>query len=91
LDETDEDRVKQVLAEPYESKEKPELEFDERELEREWLDIIERGEEDRAGIGNWSRIGVIHVGALTWSAIMAKSWSSSSSSSSNNCWARVFP
>jgi hypothetical protein len=81
LDEGDEEeRVEMVVSESYESKENPELELDERELHREWLEMIDKGEEHRAG--NWSRTGVIHVGA---SAIMAKSLSSSSSSSSNNC------
>ena len=69
--------------------EKPELELDERELEREWVEMVDNGETDRGGEGNLSRTGVSHVGAATSSAIMAKSWSSSSSSSSNNCCARV--
>lgn len=65
-----ESRVSKVSAE---LNEKAELELDERELEREWAEAAERGETDRAGgLGNLSRTGVIHVGAATSSAIMAK-------------------
>jgi len=56
-----------------EANEKPELELDERELEREWVEMVDNGETDRGGVGNLSRTGVIHVGAATSSAIMAKS------------------
>jgi hypothetical protein len=68
---------------------KPELELDERELQREWLEIVEIREGGR-GIGNWSMIGVSQVGARISSSIIAKSCSSSSLSASNNCWAIVF-
>lgn len=66
--------------------EKAELELDDLELEREWAEAVESGEMDRAGgLGNLSMMGVIQVGAETSSAIMAKIWSSSASSSSKSC------
>ena len=67
----------------------PELELDERELQREWLDVVETREGGR-GIGNWSMIGVSQVGARISSSIIAKSCSSSSLSASSSCWAIVF-
>ena len=77
----------------WEKMEKPELELDERELDRECretAEMAEIGEEfwDRAGVGMLLKslaVGVNHVGSRTSSAIMAKS--SSSSSSSISCWA----
>jgi hypothetical protein len=35
-----------------ELRERPALEVDEQELDREWLEIVESGDEDRGGIGN---------------------------------------
>lgn len=54
-----------------EVKESPEL--DEQELDREWVEVADNGEIDRGGAGNLPRTGVIHVGAATSLAIMAKS------------------
>ena len=66
--------------EPYEENEKAEL--DELELEREWEDMTETGDDevDRGGGtgGNWLAMGVTQVGSRTSSAIMANSSSSSS-------------
>jgi hypothetical protein len=59
------------------AKEKPELELDERELQREWLEIVDSREGD-LGMGNWSMMGVSQDGALISSSIIAKSCSSSS-------------
>jgi hypothetical protein len=87
-----EDDVEMDVKEPDESavvKEKPELELDERELEREWAETVDGGENGLPGVKDWVRIGVIRVGALTWSAIIAKSWSSSSGSFSRSCCASV--
>jgi hypothetical protein len=41
-----------VADESAEVKEKPELELDERELEREWAEMVESGDDDRTGPGN---------------------------------------
>jgi len=77
-----------VASDPDEdelSTEKPELELDERELERECMDevdVTETGDEfvERGGagmVGNWLRMGVIQVGSRTSSAIIANNSSSS--------------
>jgi hypothetical protein len=47
--------VDMVVAEPQESaesKEKPELELDERELEREWAEMADEGDDDLLHMGN---------------------------------------
>lgn len=72
-------------AVPTELNEEHELEFDELELHREWAAPMDSDKDDRTGTGNLSVVGVIQVGALTSSAIMAKSCSSSSVSSSRSC------
>lgn len=53
--------------------EKPELEFDERELQREWADTVETGDNGRENNGKSPSTGVAQVGALISSAIMANS------------------
>jgi hypothetical protein len=65
------------------TREKQELELDERELEREWAEV-ERGDGDLMG-GERCWMEVIHVGELTSSAINVKSRSSSSWSTSRSC------
>jgi len=73
-----------------EAKEKPdELELEERELQRDCSEMLERGEVERVGMENWVRIGVTQVGALISSASMMKIFSSSSLSSSRTFWAKV--
>jgi len=69
--------------------ENPELELDERELQREWLETVDSREGD-LGMGNWSMMGVSHDGARISSSIIANSCSSSSRSASSNRWAAVF-
>ena len=69
------------VADPdaHDANENPELELDERELQREWLETVDIREGD-LGIGNWSMMGVSHDGARISSSIIAKSCSSSSRS-----------
>jgi hypothetical protein len=92
----EEENVDTVVDDPYESedeepKEKHELELDERELEREWLEIAERGDDVLAETGNRSQTGVIQDGALISSASIANSSSSSCLSASKSCCAKVLP
>ena len=79
------------MAEPDapDANENPELELDERELQREWFEIVDNREGD-LGMGNWSMMGVSQDGARISSSIIAKSCSSSSRSASSNRWAAVF-
>jgi hypothetical protein len=78
-----EDDVDMDVTEPEDTadaSEKPELESDERELEREWA-----GDDDLKGGKGCVRVGCIHVGEVTSSVIIAKSFSSSSWSTSKSC------
>lgn len=77
-----------------EENENPELELE--ELERECTerresgdDVVERGGAGTAG--NFSSMGVSHVGSRISSAIIVKICSSSSLSVSNSCCARLMP
>jgi len=60
------------------TREKQELELEERELEREWAEIVERGDDDLMGAERCVWVDNAHVGELTSSAINVKSCSSSS-------------
>lgn len=64
-------------------------ESDEQWLEHGSVDIVERDDLERAGVGKQSTIGIIQVGALISSASKAKSSSSSVRSYSQSCWASV--
>lgn len=88
-----------LLEEPKEERDEPvsvdanekveELELEERELQRDCSEMLDKGDVERSGMtGNWVTIGVVQVGAAIASLSLSKI-SSSSLSSSRTCCAKV--
>jgi hypothetical protein len=87
LEEPKEEREEPVSADANEKVE--ELELEERELQRDCSEILDKGDVERSGMtGNWVAIGVVQVGAAIASLSLSKI-SSSSLSSSRTCCAKV--